>query len=155
MEAKGRASGATIRSCFAALRQRCHECPGDAFFAPGTLLAMWTPTTTAEPEHLIEPALRDCTPVQREAFAARRVPFYAVPIHRLGAVESVLVVARFPQGQLYFEDVEEGFEFGNLGEDGAISDQGCRQNALQHVLSQPGCRRRRSRILRPQLRACR
>jgi hypothetical protein len=53
-------------------------------------------------------------------------------------VESVLVVAQFPQGMLYFEDVEEGFEFGSPGEDGATPDQGCYQYALRHVLSQAG-----------------
>ena len=99
---------------------------------------MWTPITTSELELVIERELRVCTPAQRAAFVARRVPFYAVPIHRLGAVESVLVVAQFPQGLLYFEDVEEGFEFGTPGEDGAIPNQGCHQYALRHVLFQAG-----------------
>lgn len=99
---------------------------------------MWTPITTTELEQVIQRELLKCTADQRAAFVAKRVPFRKVPIHRLGAVESVLVVAQFPQGLLYFEDVEEGFEFGNLGEDGAIPDQGCHQYALRHVLSQAG-----------------
>jgi hypothetical protein len=99
---------------------------------------MRIPITITDLEHLVERELLTCTADQRAALVARRVPFYAVPIHRLGAVESVLVVAMFPQGLLYFDDVEEGFEFGNLGEDGAIPDQGCHQYALRHVLSQAG-----------------
>jgi hypothetical protein len=99
---------------------------------------MWTPITTTDLEQLIDRELLTCTHDQRAAFVARRVSFYAAPIHRLGAVESVLLVAMFTQGLLYFEDVEEGFEFGNLGEDGAIPDQGCHQYALRHVLSQAG-----------------
>jgi hypothetical protein len=99
---------------------------------------MWQPISPSELELVVEQQLRACTSGQRNAFSARRVPFYAVPIHRLGAVESVLVVAEFPQGLLYYEDVEEGFEFGVLGEDGAIPSQGCNQYELKHVLPQAG-----------------
>lgn len=97
---------------------------------------MRAPITPTELEQLIDRELLTCPHDQRAAFVARRVPFYAVPIHRLGAMESVLLVAMFPQGLLYFEGVEEGFEFGNLGEDGANPDQGCHQYALRHVLFQ-------------------
>lgn len=44
--------------------------------------------------------VRSCFAPSARRNGARRVPFYAVPIHRLGAVESVLVVAQFPQGLL-------------------------------------------------------
>jgi hypothetical protein len=64
---------------------------------------MWKPITITELEQIIERELLTCTADQRAAFVTRRVPFYPVPIHRVGALESVLVVAQFPQGLLYFE----------------------------------------------------
>jgi hypothetical protein len=99
---------------------------------------MWTPITTTQLEQIIERELLTCTADQRAAFVGRRVPFHSVPIHRLGAVESVLVVAQFPQGLLYFEDVEEGFELGTPSEYGAIPDQGRHRYALRNVLAQAG-----------------
>lgn len=124
--------------CFAAVRRRLHRIAAQLSSNPSALPAMRTPITITDLEHLVERELLTCTADQRAALVARRVPFYAVPIHRLGAVESVLVVAMFPQGLLCVEDAEEGFEFGNLGEDDAIPDQGCHPYALSHVLSEAG-----------------
>jgi hypothetical protein len=99
---------------------------------------MWQPITITALDAILSEQLGGCTPEQRTAFAGYRVPFYAVPIRRLGTVESVFVVAELPNGLLYFEDVEEGFEISALGADGAIADQGCNQYELCHVLAQAG-----------------
>ena len=72
------------------------------------------------------------------AFTSCRVPFYPVPLSRLGAIESALIVAELPTGLLYFEDVEEGFEIGTPGPDGVLPDQGCNQLELAHVLTRAG-----------------
>ena len=98
----------------------------------------WQPVTVDELKAIVEKQLVNCSPRQRAAFASFRVPFYFVPIHRLGALERVLVVAHLPSGLLYFEDVEDGFEVGNLNEDGALHPQTCDQLDLTHALSRAG-----------------
>lgn len=99
---------------------------------------MWEPITVEALEEIVARQLDACTGDQRAAFAAYRVPFYPVPLHRFGGREEALVVAVLPQGLLYFEDVEEGFEIGVLGEDGALPDQGCGQFEITHILYQLG-----------------
>ena len=96
---------------------------------------MWEPISLTELEALVAEHLRFCTPLQRESFARWRVPLYQVPIRRFGVLESVWVVAELPSGLLYYEDVEEGFEIGALGSDGALIEAGCHQYELTHVLA--------------------
>lgn len=98
----------------------------------------WQPITAAELEAIVSEQLAACSPQQQAAFTEYRVPFYSVPLSRLGAVESALVVARLPAGLLYFEDVEEGFEIGVPGPDGVLPDQSCNQLELTHVLYRAG-----------------
>ncbi|WP_207795878.1 hypothetical protein [Kinneretia aquatilis] len=92
--------------------------------------------TVTELEAIVDEQLSACSSEQRAAFAAHRVPFHAVPIHRLATTEHVLVVAKFAGRVLYFEDVEDGFAISELGVDGAIPEQDCNQYELCHVLSQ-------------------
>lgn len=99
---------------------------------------MWQPITADNLDALVTEQLRACSSAQQAAFARYRVPFYAVPIHRLGSVEWVFVVAEFASGVLYYEDVEEGFEVSALGADGSIPNRGCNQYELRHVLAHLG-----------------
>lgn len=99
---------------------------------------MWQPISLAELEELVAKELQRCTHNQKDAFARFRVQFYQVPIYRLGSLESVWVVAELPPGLLYYEDVEEGFELGVLGDDGALQNHGCNQYELSHALAQTG-----------------
>lgn len=101
-------------------------------------LETWQPITIEQLEAVVAAQLGACAAEQQAAFASLRVQFFSVPISRLGAVESVLVVARLPSGLLYFEDVEEGFEIGVPGADGVLPDQGCNQLELRHVLTRAG-----------------
>lgn len=94
----------------------------------------WQPITREELAILISQQLQACSPVQRAVFESLRLPFRAVRLHRLGMIESVWVVAQLPEGLLYYEDVEEGFEVGTPGEDGVLPDQGCSQLTLTHIL---------------------
>jgi hypothetical protein len=98
----------------------------------------WQPITIPELEAIVAAQLAACTPEQQAAFAAYRVPFYSIPLSRLEAIESALVVAELPTGLLYFEDVEEGFEIGTPGPGGVLPDQGCNQLELAHVLTRAG-----------------
>lgn len=98
----------------------------------------WRPLTRAEMDARVAQQLGNCTPDQQAAFAAQRVPFYMLPLHRLGNVEPVWVVAHFGEGRLYYEDVEEGFEVGVPGADGALPEGGCNQLELTHILHRLG-----------------
>lgn len=97
---------------------------------------MWRSISESELNELIDRELDNCTAEQKTLFTRYRVPLYRVPIHRLGHLEEVFVVAELYGGVIYYEDVEEGFEFDRLGPDGAISKQGANQHELRHVLSQ-------------------
>lgn len=95
---------------------------------------LWQPITLAEMEALVAEQLGNCTPGHQAVFAALRVPFYRMPLHRLGLIEPVWVVAHVAEGLLYFEDVEAGFEIGAPGDDGALPARGCNQFELTHIL---------------------
>jgi hypothetical protein len=97
-------------------------------------MSTWEPVTVDELEAIVEKQLADCTAAQQALFAACRQPFYPVPIHRLGQLEQVLVVAHLPHGLLYFEDVEDGFDVGTLEPDGALHPHSFNQLDLRHVL---------------------
>ena len=98
----------------------------------------WQPISVDELELLVAKQLLGCTPDQQRAFADYRVPFFPVPIMRFGAVEHVLVVAKMPQGMLFFEDVEEGFQIAVPDEQGVIQDYSTDQFELKHVLTRAG-----------------
>ncbi|AWH26971.1 hypothetical protein [Stenotrophomonas sp. YAU14D1_LEIMI4_1] len=98
----------------------------------------WQPITFSELEALVAAQLGRCTPAQQAAFARLRVPFHHVPVHRLGAVEQVWVVAHTPAGWLYYEDVEEGFETGRPDAHGVLAERGCDQLELTHLLHRLG-----------------
>jgi len=94
----------------------------------------WRPATAAQVEAIVADDLSRCSREQRALFEAHRVPFYQVPIHGHGKVESAYVVARFGERVLYFEDVEEGFALSSLDPTGAIQEPDCSQFELSHVL---------------------
>jgi hypothetical protein len=98
----------------------------------------WRPITRLELETLVEDELTRCSPGQSQFFARYRVPFFEAPIHRSGEAEKVFVVAQLPAGVIYYEDVEDGFEFSSLARDGSIEATGSNQFELRHVLSQLG-----------------
>lgn len=98
----------------------------------------WSPITAQELTALLSKQLEACPSSSRAFFELYRVEPYKVPIHRLGNIEQVYVVAQLPSGVIYYEDVEGGFEFDAIASDGAIPKQGCNQFELKHVLSQLG-----------------
>ena len=67
-------------------------------------------------------------------FERYKVVPYLADMDRLGAIETVFVVAKPGGVVLYYEDVEEGFNISSLLADGAIASPGYEQWALRHVL---------------------
>lgn len=96
----------------------------------------WRSISEEELSQLLESQLRHCSLEERSLFGTIQTPLRKIAIHRLGALEEVFVVAECCGGVVYYEDVEEGFEFSVLGPDGAIRVQGSNQFELKHVLAQ-------------------
>jgi len=97
---------------------------------------IWRPISVKDLNNLLAKELEDCSLEQQRFFEKYHVPAYKVPINRLGKLEEVFVVAKLPKGIIYYEDIEEGFAFDSLGQDGAIPTQNCSQFELRHVLTQ-------------------
>ncbi|MBB6182746.1 hypothetical protein [Oleiagrimonas soli] len=96
----------------------------------------WAPIRAEALEALIAEQLLACEPRWRECFARCRIPLRTAPILRFGQTESVFLVARMGEVYLYYEDVEEGFNFSSLAEDGSIRTPGFEQWELSHALRQ-------------------
>ena len=96
--------------------------------------APWRSTSKEELDDLITEQLSECTPEMRRVFASCRTPLRRVPIERGRGIEEVFVVAMLPNGALYYDDVEEGFEVSPLLPDGRIATPGGSQLKLTHVL---------------------
>ena len=93
----------------------------------------WTPITKDELSALIKVQLLECNIKQKELFIKHRVPFEKFKIERNGKIEEVFVVAINNNEALYYEDVEEGFNFSNIDKNKLIK-QGYEQDELKHAL---------------------
>jgi hypothetical protein len=96
----------------------------------------WEPITAAELGLLIDEAVRVLSDQQRELFESIRVALRPCPIEREGKLESVYVLGEFGGQVLFYEDVEEGFEFARLDADGVIREYFSNQFELRTVLQE-------------------
>ena len=94
----------------------------------------WQPISAEELDALIATQLADCSPEQRQFFERCKVARHLAKIDRLGATETVFVVARAGDLALYYEDVEEGFNISLLRLDGSIASPGHEQWELCSAL---------------------
>jgi hypothetical protein len=90
--------------------------------------------TAEEVYSLIDKELVECTPEQCAMFARYRVPLRATPIKRYGKLESVFVAAQRDEEVMYYEDVEEGWNFSPLTAEGYIAQHWCNQDELKYAL---------------------
>jgi hypothetical protein len=97
-------------------------------------LDTWRPITAQELQSFIDEQLPECTDAQREIFERYRVPLRPAPLERYGKLESVLIVAQRGNEVMYYEDVDEGFNFSPLETDGRIAQHWCNQDELKHAL---------------------
>jgi len=95
----------------------------------------WKPIAKNELEALIEEQVQECSSNQKEIFNKYRVPLEEHKIIRYGKPEKVFVVARRDNEAMYFEDVEYGFNFSPLDENGTIKEHWCNQDELKYALS--------------------
>ena len=96
----------------------------------------WLPATREEVEMRAAGELPACDRELARWFEQIRVEAFAVPIVRQGNTETVIAIARAAGHVIYFEDVEEGFNFSALDASGRIEQPGYEQWQLQHVLWQ-------------------
>jgi hypothetical protein len=94
----------------------------------------WQPLTLEDLNEIIERELCACEPAQREAFFRCKIAPRATPIPRRAKVESVFAVAERGNEVLYYEDVENGFNFSKLDPSGAIANPANEQWELRHAL---------------------
>jgi hypothetical protein len=94
----------------------------------------WKPVTRDQLEDLAEKELAECTPEQRRVFERYKVPLRHAPIERNGKIEQVFVVAQKVNEVMYYEDVEEGFNFSSLDSEGHILQHWCNQHELKYAL---------------------
>jgi hypothetical protein len=93
-----------------------------------------SPVTLARLNELIEEQLRDCCEELQTIFEKHRVVPVQAAIDRGVGIEYVFVVARNGQECMYYEDVEDGFNFSRLGADGSILEPGWQQDPLKWAL---------------------
>jgi hypothetical protein len=96
----------------------------------------WIPASKAFVEGLIARQLADCPADLAQWFERIRIEPYAAPILRHSTPEQVFVVARAGEFALYYEDVEEGFNFSALDPAGSIAQPRWEQWELGHALRQ-------------------
>jgi hypothetical protein len=94
----------------------------------------WEPISAAELTELLSRQLRDCEPELVAVFETYKIDPFRAPIDRYGREERVFVVARKGDEVMYFEDVEEGFNFSRISTDGKILEHWCNQDELKHAL---------------------
>ena len=96
----------------------------------------WNPITRKELVTLLASEEAKLDEVSASLFKQIRVTPYVVPIHRGSKIESVFVVAKQGKNILFYEDVEEGFEWSSLNSSGQIESYFCNQWELSLALKQ-------------------
>jgi hypothetical protein len=64
-----------------------------------------------------------------------RIPAHRVPVTSAPS-EFVFVVAQYQGKVLYYSDVEDGWELEALNNNGGITERGCNQFRLSHIMCQ-------------------
>jgi len=87
----------------------------------------WAPITETEFLVRLEEEKRQLSPVECQRFAEWKVPVGTrgrVAQFSSDGVESVFIVARHAQKVAFFDDIEDEFAIGTIGEEGIISNPG-------------------------------
>ncbi|PKM42931.1 MAG: hypothetical protein CVV05_16455 [Gammaproteobacteria bacterium HGW-Gammaproteobacteria-1] len=94
----------------------------------------WHPISQSSLERLIQAELTGFSEEQKEIFERFRVAPYKAPIQRCRKSEEVFVVAKNGTEVMYYEDVEESFNFSPVSEQGEILQSGWNQDELKYAL---------------------
>ncbi len=98
-------------------------------------MTAWSPITPAELEILINHELETCTREQRQVFEDHRVLLRRAVLVRYERQEEAFIVAQRGDEVMYYEDLETGFNFSLLSEDGSIRESGCNESRLGNAVN--------------------
>lgn len=85
-------------------------------------------------EQIIRDELAACTPEQQATFEEYRVTSRKAAIERYGKVEHVFAVAQRGDEVMYYEDIEDSFNFSPTDADGMMLQHWCNQDELTYAL---------------------
>ena len=96
---------------------------------------MWKPITREKLFALISEELAECPDPVADTFRRFRVEPFHAPITRHGRdTDQVFVVARRGNEVMYYEDIEEGWNFSPISDDGRVLEHWCNQDELRFAL---------------------
>jgi hypothetical protein len=95
----------------------------------------WQTTTVEEVKEIIASDLAVCDGEQLATFRRYAVEPYPAPIVRHGKNETVIVIARKGNEDIYYEDVENGFNVSPVSPGGEILEHWCNQDELRFALN--------------------
>ncbi len=93
----------------------------------------WVPISATDLDRLLRDELAVCQPELVVVFERYRVVPFRAPLQS-DTLKDVFVVARRGNEALYYEDVEEGFNFSRMSEDGRLLEHWCNQDGLRFAL---------------------
>jgi hypothetical protein len=93
----------------------------------------WVPISATDLDRLLRKQLAICPPELVAVFERYKVVPFRAPLQS-DILESAFVVARKGNEALYYEDVEEGFNFSPMSERGQLLEHWCNQDELRFAL---------------------
>jgi hypothetical protein len=96
---------------------------------------MWKPISREEIEKLIAEELSECSPEQQELFNSIKVDLKKWQLEPWGNEGGGFwVVAKTPGQVLWYNDIEDGFNWSSCAAEGVIGEYWCNQDELRHAL---------------------
>ncbi len=94
----------------------------------------YIPISKSEVEELLSRELAECPPKLKQLFVKYRVPLEQYALERHGKFEKVFVAAINGSEAMYYEDIEEGWNFSPVSEAGVLLEHWCNQDELKYAL---------------------
>ncbi len=94
----------------------------------------WRPASENEVQRFLNSAIEGLSPEHKEAFEGVQIPLRQIPV--VDTCETVFAVADLGEGIVYYDDIEDGWEVGQLDESGKLQKRGWSQFELFHILNQ-------------------
>jgi len=95
----------------------------------------WKPIEKSELEVLIQVQLSRCSADQRATYESFSIRLKKYPLVQNGELDSVFVAALKNGEAMYWNDIEEGWNFSPVSEKGGILEYWCNQDELEHALT--------------------
>ncbi len=93
----------------------------------------WNPASKLKVQRILNTDIEGLSPEHKEAFEGVRIPLRKIPV--VDTCETVFAVADLGEGIVYYDDIEDGWEVGQLDESGNLQQRGASQFELFHILN--------------------